>query len=139
MGQELARLRVRLLRDVVHLWAQAGKAHRQIVLGAMTGAVGAFASGLAAALVALDEGTTEDGFERGQLAQERLAAFSQGGSGLFRYFHRTTLTTGLTVTSGISFVNAFLQVFSGEEGRGRSASNNVTSSKRQSAASRWGG
>jgi hypothetical protein len=42
----------------------------------MTGAVGAFAAGLAAAFVALDEGTTEDGFERGQSAQERLAAFS---------------------------------------------------------------
>src|SRR6516165_6138810 len=91
------------------------------------------------AFVALDERTTEDGFERGQLAQERLAALSQGGCGLFRYFHRTTLTTGLTVASGISFVNSFLQVFSGGGGAGRSASNNATSSKRQSAASRWGG
>jgi hypothetical protein len=42
----------------------------------MTGAVGALASGLATAFVAFDEGTTEDRFERGQAAQERLAAFS---------------------------------------------------------------
>jgi hypothetical protein len=42
----------------------------------MTGAVGAFASGLATAFVALDERTAQDRFERGQLAQERLAAFS---------------------------------------------------------------
>src|SRR5262249_24567366 len=102
----------------------------------MTGAVGAFASGPAAALVALDEGTREDSFERGQLAQERLAALSQGGGDLFRSFHRTTLTTGLKIASGISFVNAFLQVFSGGGGAGGSASNNATSSKRQSAASR---
>ena len=79
--------------------------------------LGAFASGLATAFVALDEGTTEDGFERGQLAQERLAALSQGGGGLFRYFHRTTLTTGLTVASGISFVNSFFAgLFRGRRG-----------------------
>lgn len=119
IGQELARLRVRLLRDVVHLRAQAGKAHRQVVLGAMTGAVGAFASGLAAAFVALDEGTTEDSFERGQLAQKRLAVFSQDGRSLLRYFHRTTLTNGLTIASGISSVNPFLRVFSGVGGAGR--------------------
>jgi hypothetical protein len=53
------------------------------------------------------------------LAQERLAALSQGGGGLLRYFHRTTLTTGLKVASGISFVNSFLRVFSGAGGAGR--------------------
>ena len=81
IGQELARRRVRLLRDLVHLRAQAGVAHRQVVLGAMTGALGALASRLATAFVALDEGTTKDSFERGQLAQERLAALSQDGCG----------------------------------------------------------
>jgi hypothetical protein len=87
--------------------------------------VGAFASRLATAFVALDERTAQDSFERGQLAQgqlaqERLAALSQGGGGLFRYFHRTTLTTGLTVPSGISFVNAFFRVFFRGAGTGRS-------------------
>src|SRR5579872_4063355 len=119
IGQKLARLRVRLLRHVVHLWTLAGKAHRQIVLRAMTGALGALAAGLAAALVALDEGTAEDSFERGQLAQERLAALSQGGGGLFRCIHRTTLTTGLKLASGISFVNAFFRGVFGRGGTGR--------------------
>jgi hypothetical protein len=85
----------------------------------MTGAVGAFAAGLATAFVALDEGTTEDSLEWGQLAQERLAALSQGGGSLFQNFHRTTLITGLNVTSGISFVNSFFRVFSRGGGTGR--------------------
>jgi hypothetical protein len=84
----------------------------------MTGAVGAFASGLATAFVALDEGTTQDGFERGQLAQERLAAFSQGGRGSFLCFHRTTYKTGLILTGGVSFVNPFLRAISQGGGAG---------------------
>jgi hypothetical protein len=63
----------------------------------MTGALGTLAAGLATAFVALDEGTAKDRFEWGQLAQERLAALSQGGGGLLLCFHRTTLTTGLKV------------------------------------------
>ena len=63
----------------------------------MTRAVGAFASRLAAAFVALDERAAQDGFEWGQLAQKRLAAFSQGGSGLALHFHQTTYITGLIV------------------------------------------
>jgi hypothetical protein len=47
-----------------------------------------------------------------------LAALSQGGGGRFRYFHRTTLKTGLNVASSISLVNSFLRVFSGEGGAG---------------------
>jgi hypothetical protein len=85
----------------------------------MTGAVGAFAAGLATAFVALDKGTTEDRFERGQLAQERLAALSQGGGGLLLCFHRTTLKTGLKLASEISFVNSFFRVFSRGGGTGR--------------------
>ena len=75
VGQELYGLSVRLLRHIIHLRPQAGIADRQIVLGAMTRAVGAFASRLAASFVAFDERTAEDGLEWGQLAQERLAAF----------------------------------------------------------------
>src|SRR6266849_7863260 len=75
VGQELCRLSVRLLRHIIHLRPQAGVADRQIVLGAMAGAVGAFASRLAASFVALDERTPEDRLERRQLAQESVAAF----------------------------------------------------------------
>jgi hypothetical protein len=74
----------------------------------MTGAVGAFAAGLATAFVALDEGATEDSLEWGQLAQERLAALSQGGGGLLLDVHLTTQTTGLRIAGDISFVNPFL-------------------------------
>jgi hypothetical protein len=84
----------------------------------MTGAVGALATGLATGFVTLDEGTTEDSFERRQLAQERLAAFSQGGGGLLLDFHLTTQTTGLKIAGDISFVNPFLRVFSRGGGAG---------------------
>src|SRR5437870_2481577 len=68
VGQELCGLTVRFLRYIIHLRPQARVAHRKIVLGAMTGTVGAFASRLATSFVALDEGAAEDRFERGQLA-----------------------------------------------------------------------
>jgi hypothetical protein len=97
VGQELRGLRVKLLRDVIHLWPQARVADREIVLGAMAGAIGTFASRLAASFEALDEGTPEDRFERGQLSQESVAAFSQRGGGLSWYFHQTTYLTGLIV------------------------------------------
>ena len=41
IGQELCRLGVKLLRDVVHLRPQSRVADREIVLGAMAGTVGA--------------------------------------------------------------------------------------------------
>src|SRR6266852_3197752 len=82
VGQELCRLSVRLLRYIIHLRPQAGVADRQIVLGAMARAVGAFASRLAAWFVALDERTPEDRLERRQLAKESVASFPQGGSAL---------------------------------------------------------
>src|ERR1700722_12931702 len=106
----------------------------------MTAALGAFAAGLATAFVALDERTTEDSFERGQLAQERLAALAQGGGSLFQYFYRTTLTTGLKLASGTSFVNSFFRGFFGGGGTDAArASNKATSSNRHSAARRCGG
>src|SRR5215469_13034543 len=95
VGQELCRLSVRLLRHIVHLRPQAGIADRQIILGAMTGAVGALASQLAASFVAFDERTAKDRLERRQLAQECVAALAQGSRGVFLDFHRTTYTTGL--------------------------------------------
>jgi hypothetical protein len=74
----------------------------------MTGTVGAFASWLATSFVALDEGAAENGFERGQLAQEGVAAFSQCGRGFVLHLYQTTYTTGLIVTHVFSFVNPFL-------------------------------
>src|SRR5215472_17726373 len=95
VGQELCRLSVRLLGHMVHLRSQAGIADRQIILGAMTWAVGTLASRLAASFVALDERAAQDRLERRQLAQECVAALPQGSSGEILDFHRTTCKTGL--------------------------------------------
>src|SRR5215469_18511813 len=95
VGQELCRLSVRLLRHIVHLRPQAGIADRQIILGAMTRAVGALASRLAATFVALDERAAMNRLERRQLAQECVAALPQGRGGVVLDFHRTTYITGL--------------------------------------------
>src|ERR1700686_3363076 len=107
VGEALRRLRVGLLGHVIHLRPQARIAHRKIVLGAMTGTVGASASRLATSFEALDEGAAKDRFERRQLAKKKAAAFSQCGNGLFLYFHQTTCITGLIVNYVFSFVNLF--------------------------------
>src|SRR6516165_5227177 len=104
VGQELCRLSIRLLRHIVHLRPQAGIADRQVILGAMTGAVGTLASRLAASFVALDERAAQDRLERRQLAQEGVAAFSQDGGALVPDFHRTTYTTGLILQQTNTFV-----------------------------------
>jgi hypothetical protein len=108
VGQELRCLRARLLWHVIHLRPQARVAHRQIILGAMARAVGAFASRLAASFVALDKGAAQDGLEWGQLAQNGFAAFSQGGRKLFLYVYQTTYTTGLIVNWPNTFFNLFV-------------------------------
>jgi len=108
IGQELCRLGVKLLRDVVHLRPQSRVADREIVLGAMAGAVGAFASRPATSFVAFDERTAEDRLERRQLAQESVAAFSQCGSGLVLNFHQTTYITGLILRQLNTFFNLFV-------------------------------
>src|SRR6516164_9414177 len=108
VGQELCRLSVRLLRHIIHLRPQAGIADRQIILGAMTGTVGALASRLAASFVALDERPAQDRLEWRQLAQESVAAFSQGGGSLVLNFHRTTYTTGLILSPRNTFFNLFV-------------------------------
>src|SRR5215471_17718328 len=95
VGQKLCRLSVRLLRHVVHLRSQAGIADRQIILGAMTWAVGTLASRLAASFVALDERAAQDRLERRQLAQECVAALPQGSGGVLPDLHRTTFQIGL--------------------------------------------
>src|SRR6267378_4092890 len=107
VGKELRNLIVRLLRYVVHLRPQARVAHRKIVLGAMTGAVGALASWFATSFVALDERTAKDRLERWQLAQKCSAAFSQCGGGFVGHFCQTTCLTGLIVFGVNSCVNPF--------------------------------
>ena len=102
-------LGVSLLRHIIHLWPQARVAHRKVVLGAMAGAVGAFAPRLATSFVAFDEGAAEDCFERGQLAQESFAAFSQCGSGRLLHSCQTTYITGLIVNHVFSFVNPIFE------------------------------
>ena len=113
VGEELRRLLVKLLREVIHLWTQPWVADREIVLGAMAGALGAFASRLAAPFEALDEGATEDRLEWGQLPQESVALLSQARRGLFAVFHRTTYITGLIVYSLNTYFNLFVLGWTG--------------------------
>src|SRR5882762_525861 len=83
MGQIFGDLSVILLGHIIHLRPSAGIAHGEVVLGAMTGTVGAFASRLAAGFVALDERATKQTLERRQLAQQLLPPPSQSERGLF--------------------------------------------------------
>ena len=98
----------------------------------MAGTVGAFASRLATSFVALDEGTTQDRLERGQLAQESVAALSQCGSGLVLHFYQTTYITGLIVIEVNTYFNLFVWVWS-------VASSSEANSKSDWASSRRGG
>src|SRR5262249_50706617 len=101
-------------------------------LGAMTGAVGAFASRLATAFVTLDQRAAQDRFERGQLAQKRLATSSQDGSRLVFHFYQTTYKTGLI---SIEEEYIFQPFCSGL----LSSSKRVANSKSEPASSRRGG
>src|ERR1700683_3729309 len=95
---------MRLLRHIIHLRPRAWIAHRKVVLGSMTGTVGALASWLATAFVTLDQRAAQDRLERGQLAQESLTASSQGGGSLvFLHCYQTTYITGLIVLEGNTF------------------------------------
>ncbi len=60
VGDKLRSLSVRLLRNIIHPRPQAGIAHRKVVLGSMTRAVGALASWLATAFVTLDPSSISD-------------------------------------------------------------------------------
>src|SRR5256885_1963349 len=78
MGEKFLGLRKTVLRNIVHLRPHIRKAHGQVVLGAMTATLGAFASGFATGLEAFDERTTKN---------ERVIA---GDASLLQY--GTTLT-----------------------------------------------
>ena len=93
---------------VIHLRPQARVADRKIVIGAMAGTVGAFASRLATSFVALDQGAAEDRFQRRQLAQESVATLPQCSGGLVLNFHQTTYITGLIVIEVNTFFNLFV-------------------------------
>src|SRR5258708_1305288 len=95
VGDELGNLGVRLLRHIIHLWPQARVAHREVILGAMTGAVGAFASRLATAFVTLDQRAAQDRFDRGHLAHNLFATSSPAGTSPVFHFFRSTYKTGL--------------------------------------------
>jgi len=64
----LGDLPLRILGHIIHLRAPSRVACGEVILGAVTGTVGAFASRLAARLVSLDEGTAEQAIEGWQLA-----------------------------------------------------------------------
>jgi len=63
----------------------------------MSGPIGTLASRLAAAFVTLDQGASQNRFQRGKSAHKSVAAFSQRGSGFFLYIHQTTYKTGLII------------------------------------------
>lgn len=111
MGQTFGDLSVILLGDVIHLWPSAGIAHGEVVLGAMPGTVGAFASRFAAWFVALDERATQQMIQRRQLVQQLLPASSQSERGLLArcaaHDCQTTYITGLLLIPINSFVNLF--------------------------------
>jgi hypothetical protein len=66
-----------LYRDVIHLGAGTGQADRQIVLGAMTGALGALAARFATTFEAFDQGTAEnERFEPPELLDQSLASLA---------------------------------------------------------------
>jgi hypothetical protein len=73
------------LTHVVHLRAMAGEAHRQVVLGTVTLALGALAAGFAAAQIPLDERAPEQLFHGRQRAQEPSSTTAQAGSGFLLY------------------------------------------------------
>ena len=70
---------------------------------------GAFAPWLATAFVTLDQRAAQNRLEWGELTQERLAASSQAGRGLFFQFHQTTYITGLIVEEKNTFFNLFVR------------------------------
>src|SRR5262249_36950575 len=107
-GNKLLGLGVKFLGYIVHLRAQTGIAYGQVVLGAVTAALGAFAAGLATALVAFDKRTAEDGDQRRKFAPQGLAPPFQGMRGLFCHNCRTTLKTGLIIFRGNSLCKLFL-------------------------------
>ena len=62
--ESLGDLPARILGHIIRLRAPSRVACGEVILGAVTGTVGEFASRLAARLVSLDEGTAEQAIER---------------------------------------------------------------------------
>jgi hypothetical protein len=64
VGQIFCGLTVIVLRNVIHLWSLSVATDREVILGPVTATASALAARLAASLVALDEGATEQTIER---------------------------------------------------------------------------
>jgi hypothetical protein len=77
VGQIFSGLAVIVLGNVIHLRPLSIATEGEIVLGAMTWAASAFAARLAARLVALDKGPTEQTIERWHLLQQLVSAPAQ--------------------------------------------------------------
>jgi hypothetical protein len=94
VGQTFGGLGVIGLGDVIHLGSLAIVTEGEVVLGAMTGAGGAFASRLAAGFVALDEGAPQQTIEGWQLAQELAATPAQSSRSLLAQLgaHRSKIS-----------------------------------------------
>jgi hypothetical protein len=108
VGYTRADLGVVGLRNVVHLGRSARVTHGQVILGTVSGTVGALAAGFAAALVALDERAAQDRLQRRQFVQQEFAAVSEDGSGFVCHPDQTTCITGLIVVGRHSFCKLLL-------------------------------
>jgi len=73
----------------------------------MSGPVCALAARLPTSFVSLDEGASQNGFERGELTHKSVAAFSKRGGGLFLYIHQTTYQTGPIIEHSNRLLSTF--------------------------------
>ena len=109
MGYIFDGLAVVGLGDVIHLRSLPIATEREVVLGPVTAAAGAFASRLAAGFVALDEGTAQQTIEGWQLAQQLSATSAQSNRRLSAQLRahecQTIYITGLLIIPIDSFVN----------------------------------
>jgi hypothetical protein len=74
----------------------------------MSRPVCAFAPRLATSFVSLDEGASQNRFERRQLTYKGIATFSQRGGGFFSYIYQTTCTTGLILEQSNRRLSTFI-------------------------------
>ena len=77
VGQVFRYLLGCLLWHVIHLRPLPRVAYGQVVLGAVSTPLGAFASGFAARLVSFDQSTAQDRWHRRQLTHQRVASFAK--------------------------------------------------------------
>ena len=102
-----------LLRNIVHLGPLSRFADREVILGAVSSALGTSAPGLPTALVALDEGAPQHDGQVGQAPDERSLSSTQRVGNFVRHIYPTSYKTGRIVMESSSFVNSFFCMMKG--------------------------